>query len=148
MSAFGIDVDTSCVCIFDPKIGKEEALNLLVDAVNGTGAVKDVEALRKAIHARESSMSTGIGAGVAIPHVRIDTIRRAVVAVGISHEGIEFAAVDNKPVHIIVLFAMPADANKLYLGLLAQLMVALKAADFCERLIACRTPEEIVEALK
>lgn len=147
MSALGIDIDESCVCIFKPKISKEEALDHLVAAVYRSGAVKDLEALRKAIHDREASMSTGIGGGVAIPHVRIDAIRQAIVGVGISHDGIAYTAVDNKPVHIIVLFAMPADANKLYLGLLAQLMVALKTPDFCERLIACRTPSDVVAVL-
>lgn len=147
MSAFGIDIDESCVCILNAKTSKEEALDRLIAAVYEAGAVKDIEALRKAIHAREASMSTGIGGGVAIPHVRMDTIRQAIVGVGISHPGIEFAAVDNKPVHIIVLFAMPADANKLYLGLLAQLMMVLKTADFCERLVGCRTPAEVVAIL-
>ena len=147
MSAFGLDIAESCVCIFDAKTNKEEALDHLIDAVYQTGAVTDLEALRKATHEREASMSTGIGGGIAIPHVRMDAIRQAVAGVGISPAGIEFAAVDHNPVHIIVFFAMPADANKVYLGLLAQLMVALKDADFRERLVACRTPAEVVAIL-
>jgi len=46
-----------------------------------------------------------------------------------------------------VLFAMPAESNKVYLGLLAQVMVALKVPDFSDRLAACKSPAEVVATL-
>jgi len=147
MSAFGIDIEARCVRVFGDETIRDQALDQLVDAVASTGGISDVESLRTAIREREDSMSTGIGGGVAIPHVRIKSVTRPVIGVGISKKGVDFRAADNKPVHVIVLFAMPPDSNKLYLGLLAQVMVALKAPNFLERLIACGKPQEVVAVL-
>lgn len=147
MSAFGIDIDARCVRIFSDEITRGLALDQLVDAVASTSAINDVENLRSAVREREESMSTGIGGGVAIPHVRIKSVTRPVIGVGVSKKGVDFRATDNKPVHVIVLFAMPPDSNKLYLGLLAQVMVALKAPNFLERLIGCGKPQEVVAVL-
>jgi len=147
MSAFGIDIDARCVRIFNDETTRDQALNQLVDAVASTGAISEVENLRTAIREREESMSTGIGGGVAIPHVRIKTVIRPVIGVGVSKHGVEFRAADNKPVYVIVLFAMPPDSSKLYLGLLAQVMVALKAPNFLERLVTCGKPQEVVAVL-
>jgi mannitol/fructose-specific phosphotransferase system IIA component (Ntr-type) len=147
MGAFGVNVDESCVCLFGAGVLRDQALDRLVDAVATSEAITDKESLRAAVHAREAAMSTGIGGGAAIPHVRTDAVVRAVVGVGISRTGLEFASADKKPVHIVVLFALPADANKLYLGLLAQLMVALKTPNFCDRLVACNSAREVVGVL-
>ena len=148
MSAFGIDIREDSVCVFDMATTKEYALDRMVEAVYRSGLVADIETLRAAINAREALKSTGIGNGVAFPHVRIDAVRQPALSVGISHGGIDFVAADDKPVRIIVLFAMPADSNKVYLGLLAQVMVALKVPDFSERLTACKSPAEVVAVLK
>jgi mannitol/fructose-specific phosphotransferase system IIA component (Ntr-type) len=147
MSAFGIDIDKRCVCILADGASKTTALDRLIHAVAQTSLVTDVEALRRAVYAREDVMSTGIGGGVGIPHVRIPEVKQTVLGVGISRAGIEFGAADNRPVHLIVLFAMPADSNRLYLGLLAQFMVAVKTPSFRDRLIACPSADEVVGLL-
>jgi mannitol/fructose-specific phosphotransferase system IIA component (Ntr-type) len=92
-------------------------------------------------------MSTGVGSGIAIPHVCIGEVQRPVLGVGISPSGIDFAALDGEPVYIIVLFAMPAGSQKEYLSLLAQVMRALKDSAFREQLIACQTREEAASVL-
>ncbi len=147
MSAFGVEVKEGCVCVFPPGTTKQQCLDQLVNAVAKTDAVKDVEALRQAVYEREAKKSTGIGGGVGIPHVRIDSITKPILGVGVSKTGIEFDAADKKPVRVVILFAMPKDSNKLYLGLLAQVMVALKAPGFADRLIACGSPEELLAVL-
>lgn len=147
MSLFGLTIEAQAVCIFGPGVSKHEALDRLVDAIASTGSVEDPEAFRRAVREREAVMSTGIGSGVAIPHVRIDAIRKASVGVGISQEGIDFNTLDNKPVHIVVLFAMPSGSQKEYLGLLAQVMTTMKAPGFREELGACTTPDDVVRLL-
>ena len=144
MSILGIPIEKESVCVFNGIISKYEALDALIDAVAGHTAVTNREAFRRALFERESIMSTGIGGGVAIPHVRIEEVLRPIIGVGVSPEGIEYDTLDNKPVYIIVLFAMPAGSHKEYLGLLAQVMQSLKKPDFQNRLMACRTPEEVV----
>ncbi|MFV1960107.1 MAG: PTS sugar transporter subunit IIA, partial [Planctomycetota bacterium] len=86
---------------------KDEALQELVDAVAHTDAVHDREELLDAVRARERILSTGIGLGIAIPHARIKSVHRFVVAVGRRAEGIPFESIDQKPVHIVVLIAGP-----------------------------------------
>ncbi len=147
MSVFGLTIDKSAVCMYPDPVSKKEALDRLVDAIASTGVVSDTEAFRRAVHEREAVMSTGIGSGVAIPHVRIDAVQTATMGVGISQHGIDFNTLDNKPVNIIVLFAMPCASQKEYLTLLARVMTALKAAGFRDQLAVCTTPEEVASLL-
>jgi mannitol/fructose-specific phosphotransferase system IIA component (Ntr-type) len=119
----------------------------MVDSLFKTGVVEERGAFRAAVHERESIMSTGIGSGVAIPHVRINEVRWPTVGVGISKTGIDFDTLDDAPVHVIVLFAMPQGSQKEYLGLLAQVMLTLKVPGFRDRLLACETVEEALGVL-
>ena len=144
MHRFGLAIDKAAVRIFPNGLSKHEALDQLIDAIFSLGAVANKDAFARAVCERETVMSTGIGCGVAIPHVRIDAVTKPTVGIGISHEGIEFNTLDNKPVHIIVLFAMPTGSQKEYLGLLAQVMTAMKETGFREELGACETPEEVM----
>lgn len=147
MSAFGLEIEKDAVCIFGAGISKHDALDSLVDRLTNLGAVEDREALERAMYEREAIMSTGIGSGVAIPHVRIKEISRPTVGVGISREGIDFDTLDNEPVNVVVLFAMPARSQKEYLGLLAQVMLSLRTPGFRDRLLACKTPDEVAHIL-
>src|SRR5260221_9714708 len=65
------------------------------------------EAITEAIKKRESSMSTGIGFGIGLPHASTDSISSAVVAVGCSQKGIQFDSIDGKLVDLVVLFLIP-----------------------------------------
>lgn len=147
MGAFGIDIDREAVRIFGPGVTKDQALESMVDSVFSTNVVDDRQAFREALLEREAIMSTGIGSGVAIPHVRINGIKRPTMGVGLSRSGISFDTLDDAPVHIIVLFAMPSGSQREYLGLLAQVMLSLKVPGFRDRLLASKTPEEAVQVL-
>ena len=147
MAAFGIDIDRDRIRVFKESLSKHDALDRLVDALYATQAISDREAFRKAVYDRESVMSTGIGQGVAIPHVRIEGVLKPAISLGISRKGLDFDTLDNQLVHAIVLFAMPAGSQKEYLGLLAQVMTALKQPGFLERLVNCDTPEEVEDML-
>lgn len=118
----------------------------MIDAIFETDVVTDREAFRQALFERESIRSTGFR-GVAIPHVRIDEILKPTVGVGISKKGIDFEALDSEPVNIVVLFAMPSGSDKEYLGFLAQVMMTLRSPGFCEKLIECKTPGDVVSVL-
>ena len=66
-------------------------------------------------------MSTGIGHGLAIPHVRMKDVKAAAMGVGISRSGItDYQSLDGKPVHIIVLIVAPEGQHETYIRLLAQ----------------------------
>lgn len=147
MSAFGIDVDQEAICILPPGLTKHAVLDLMVDRLSQVGGVANSDAFRQAIHARESVMSTGIGNGIAIPHVRIEEIGRPAVGVALSPTGVDYAALDNAPVQVIVMFAMPSGADREYLGLLAQVMMVLKDPQFLKKLMGCASPQEVAAVL-
>ncbi len=140
MSAFGVPIEESQIVIIRGGATKHDALDALIDAVCRNPAITDKEVFRRAVHDREAVMSTGIGNGIAIPHVRIPEVTTATLGVGIAPKGVEFGAIDNKPVHILVLFATPKGADKEYLKLLAQVMLRLRDQTFFKQLIECRSP--------
>jgi mannitol/fructose-specific phosphotransferase system IIA component (Ntr-type) len=139
MSAFGIDLQPEHLCVLPGGLSKHDALDLLIDRLATSDAVADPEAFRTAVHDRESVMSTGIGGGIAIPHVRIPQVRYANMGVAVSPEGIDYGTLDNKPVHVMILFATPEGADKEYLRLLAQVMAALKDRALYDRLVQCES---------
>lgn len=143
MGAFGVEVPLSNMLVLSGEPSKHEALDALIDAVSASPAILDREAFRQAIHDRESVMSTGIGGGIAIPHVRIPEVKFATLGVGVFPDGIEFNTLDNSPVYIMILFATPEGADKEYLGMLARVMAALKNRDLFDRMISCHNPEEL-----
>lgn len=142
MSVFGVEVKESQICIIGGRVSKHDALEKLIDVVAQNPAVTDAAAFRRAVHEREAVTSTGIGGGIAIPHVRIPEITAPTLGVAIVTKGVDFEAIDNNPVHIMVLFATPKGADKVYLGLLAQVMQALRDVNLYTRLAACQTPGE------
>ena len=126
---------------------KEDVLAELVDAAAQSDAVKDRNALLQAVRAREKILSTGIGLGIAIPHARIDAVDRFVVSVGRHAEGIDFESIDQRPVHIVVLIAGPADTQKPYLELLAQLSKRLKLEEVREKIRGGASQQDVVDLL-
>jgi mannitol/fructose-specific phosphotransferase system IIA component (Ntr-type) len=143
MSQFGIAIPVEQIVIIPPGADKEEALNLLVTAVSANPVVADRDVFRRAVFEREAIMSTGIGNGVGVPHVRIPEVGVPTLGVGVSRGGIDFSSLDGKPVRIMVLFATPLGAEKVYLSLLAKVMLVLRNRALFEALTACDTPEQV-----
>jgi len=147
MSAFGLEIISDQICVVPPGATKHEALDRLIDAVGKNPVVTDVEAFRKAVFEREAIQSTGIGEGIAIPHVRIPEITEATLGVGIAPAGIDFDTLDNKPVQVLVMFATPANSDKEYLRLLAQVMLSLRSRELFDGLVACKSKDEVYHLL-
>lgn len=127
---------------------KDGALEEIVSAVSSAEAIEDAEALLVAVREREKILSTGIGLGIAIPHARIASVKRFVVALGRHREGIDFGSIDGSPVRILVLIAGPQDAQKPYLELLAQLSRRLKLEEVREEILReDTTAARVVELL-
>lgn len=148
MTPFGIALNKLHVCMLPDGQTKSEVLDCLIDAVVSSGVVASREDFRRAVYERESIMSTGISSGVAIPHVRSPQVSEPRLSIGISSEGIDFNSLDKKPVHVVVLFAMPVNQHTEYLSILAQVMLTLKAPGVLEALCVCRNSEEVLALLE
>lgn len=106
-------------------------------------AAQEAEMLA-AFKAREESVSTGIGSGVAIPHAFSDHLDHVVAVFGRSREGIDFEALDNAPVHFIVLFIVPRKNYHLHLQTLAAIAKMFTNSEVLRQLAAAETCEEII----
>ncbi len=84
---------------------RDEAISELVEAMANAGAVSDksVPEIVKAVLARESQATTGIGKGVALPHAKLKNIKKPIGTIGRSSKGIDFASLDSKCVYSVIL---------------------------------------------
>jgi mannitol/fructose-specific phosphotransferase system IIA component (Ntr-type) len=127
-------------------VERMEAIVELVDLLVAKGHVQaeDRDVVLGALRAREDTMSTGIGFGIAIPHASSDRVNRVVAAFGRSSKGIEFDSLDNAPVRFIVLFVVPKDQFQTHLRTLAAIAKFLNDRNIRERLGTAATAEEIL----
>lgn len=96
-----------------------------------------------AFQAREEQVSTGIGSGVAIPHAFSDHLEHVIAVFGRSKAGIDFEALDNAPVHFIVLFIVPRKDYHLHLRTLAAIAKMFTNSEVLRQLGAAENLEEI-----
>src|SRR5215210_3514877 len=118
----------------------------LVDLLVERGQVKpaDRDVVLAALRAREETMSTGIGFGIAIPHASSDRVTQVVAAFGRSQTGIEFDALDNAPVKFIVLFVVPKDQFQTHLRTLAAIAKFLNDRSVRDRLATAPSAADIL----
>jgi len=95
--------------VFDLKAdSKDVVIEELVDLINVSNMVSDKDMLLKDIKDREELVTTGIGYGVAFPHAKTKSVKGIVIAFGRSNEGIDFEAIDHKPVNLFFIIAAPS----------------------------------------
>ena len=113
-----------------------EAIDELINNLVTTGKItaQNQEAIGAVVKKRESSMSTGIGFGIGIPHASTDLISEVVGALGRSKKGVNFDALDNQPVNLVMLFLVPQGQFQKHLHTLANIAKLLHKADFRQAL--------------
>lgn len=127
---------------------KDEALEALIESLADAPEVKNRDELAREVYERESLMSTGIGFGVGVPHVRIHSVSDLVMAVGINRRPIpDYASLDEQPVRIICMVAARADQHAKYLKTLAAISAILRQEGVREALLSAATPEEAYRIL-
>ncbi len=113
-----------------------EAIDELIANLVATGKIKPEhsEAIAAVVKKREASMSTGIGFGIGIPHASTDLLYEVIGALGRSKPGVNFDALDNQPVHLVMLFLVPQGQFQKHLHTLANIAKLLHRADFRQAL--------------
>jgi len=124
-----------------------EAIVELVDHLVSKGGIPKSarDEILNSLQQREDKISTGIGSGVAIPHAFSENADKVVAAFGRSTEGIDFEALDNAPVHYIVLFIVPKKEYHLHLRTLAAIAKLFTNKDVREQLSRAEKREQIHE---
>jgi PTS system nitrogen regulatory IIA component len=127
---------------------KRGALIELIDCLAGAPQVKSRDELEREIVSREELMSTGIGHGIAIPHVRIPSVTDLVGAVGVSREGIpDYQSLDSEPVRIVIMLAGAYDQHAKYLKALAYISAKLKNEGIRNTLVHSKDAREVYDLL-
>ncbi len=113
-----------------------EAIDELVGRLVDTGKIKPEhrEQITAVVRKRENSMSTGIGFGIGIPHASTDLIQDVIGAFGRSKTGINFDALDNQPVTLVMLFLVPQGQFQKHLHTLADIAKLLHKKEFRQAL--------------
>ena len=109
-----------------------EAIDELIGILIATGRIKPEhrEGVTAVVRKRETSMSTGIGFGIGIPHASTDLINDVTGVLGRSKKGINFDALDNQPVNLVMLFLVPQGQFQKHLHTLAEIAKLLHRAEF------------------
>src|SRR5437016_7741293 len=113
-----------------------EAIDELINNLVSTGKIKpeNREQIASVVKKRETSMSTGIGFGIGIPHASTDLIYDVVGAFGRSKKGVNFDALDNQPVNLVMLFLVPQGQFQKHLHTLANIAKLLHNREFRQAL--------------
>lgn len=126
---------------------KLDSIEELAQVFESSGICDNIALLIQSLKEREEIMSTGIGFGIAIPHVKISSVREMSFAIGVSKKGIDFASMDDIPVHLVILVIAGEKQHKEYLKLLSNIMAVLKVEEVRNRIINSGNPGEIIEIL-
>jgi len=145
--------DIVCFSAIIPELESKDrngAVRELVEILYREGRLGSLEPekLTKAIIQRENEASTGMGKGVALPHIKVDGIDEPVAAVGRCSKGIDFRSFDKQPVYTILLLISPKENPDKHLQAMEILFRHLNQDDFRRFLRQAQTAEEIVEIIR
>jgi len=127
-----------------------EAIDELIDRLIVSSKIKpeNREAITAVVKKRETSMSTGIGFGIGIPHASTDLIYDVVGAFGRSRKGMNFDALDTQPVTLVMLFLVPQGQFQKHLHTLARIAKLLHRKEFRQAVEAAPDAKTMFDIIK
>jgi len=136
-------------CVRAPLDGKDKdsVITELVDLLAENNLLVDRDVVLESVFAREQTRSTGIGAGIAIPHGKCNGVNELVMAVGIAAEPVNFDSIDQKPVSIVVLLVSPVDRTGPHIQALARISRLMLDDEFKTKLENATSPEQVYQLI-
>lgn len=122
---------------------KTEVLTELISSFKESKLISNVRTAVDVVLEREKLGSTGIGEGIAIPHGKMKGIDSILCAFGRSKEGVDFDAIDGKPVHIVFLLLAPEDSAGLHIQMLSRISRILRDQAFRKHLVEQSLSEDL-----
>src|SRR5712672_3695517 len=131
-------------------LNRWEAIDELINNLVQTSKIKtdNRDQIGAVVKKRETSMSTGIGFGIGIPHASTDLIYEVVGAFGRSKKGINFDALDNQPVNLVMLFLVPQGQFQKHLHTLANIAKRLHKSEFRQALLDAPDAEAMLKIIR
>ncbi|RME02324.1 MAG: PTS sugar transporter subunit IIA [Planctomycetota bacterium] len=137
------------ICIFPPPpLDKEEMIRRLVEVLKSTQQITEEEEVLQAVLERERCMTTGIGGGLAIPHGKSVFVDSLAAALGVVPEGMDFEAMDQRPVFVVALIVSHPTQPHLHLRVISEISKRFRLPELQQSLIRSQTPSEVFRSLK
>ena len=134
--------------VFINQSSKHDALVQLADVLATAPQIKNASELTTEILKREDLMSTGIGKGIAIPHVRLSSVTDLVMAVGVCKKPIDFQSIDDKPVSLLFMIAAAYNQHSYYLKTISHFTAKFKQEEIVQGLINATSETEVFDLLQ
>ena len=128
--------------------GKEKILTELIDLLESGYRVGNRTKLQLDFFNREKKATTGIGHGIAIPHIRSLQAKDFMIAIARSTEGYDFMSLDEQPAHLFFIMAAPPYDDSLYLRVFRSLAEKLQYESFRNELLTAQSAGEIIRAIR
>lgn len=126
---------------------KTEAISELVNLLAENGEITDAKKVLDAVLERESTRTTGIGNGLAIPHGKCTGTQDLVMAIGKAATPIDFQSIDGKPVTLIWLLSSPPDKTGPHIHALARISRLMTIDKFRQILVQAKDAQEVYDAV-
>ncbi|MCR5284811.1 MAG: PTS sugar transporter subunit IIA [Treponema sp.] len=134
--------------IFISQTTKHDALVELADALATAPQIKNESELTQEILKREELMSTAIGCGIAVPHVRLSSVTDLVMAIGICKKPIEdFQSIDDQPVNLLFMIAAAYNKHSYYLKTISNFSVKFKNEELRKQILNSSSALEVYNLL-
>lgn len=128
---------------------RDGVITELVSALDKAGMLPKgkCEDITRAVIKRENEASTGLGKGVAVPHVKHKAIKDVIATIGQSSSGIDFLALDKQPVFTVILVISPEANPDKHLQAMERIFKQLQQEKFRKFLKQCGSAQQIEELL-
>lgn len=136
------------ILLKDEAMDRDQVIDQLIDRLDETGYIEDVDAVKTAVLEREAESTTAIGMNVAIPHAKSAAVKAPVVAVLQNPQGISWESLDGTLPKIVFLIVVPETSADTHLKLLQRLSRQLMHDDVREALITAKSKQMLYDLLK
>jgi mannitol/fructose-specific phosphotransferase system IIA component (Ntr-type) len=129
---------------------REEVIRELIEALAAAKCIKkgDVADITQKLVEREKQGSTGIGKGIAVPHIKHTSVTRIMGTIGCSRKGVDFASLDKAPVYSVLLLLSPPNNPDKHLEAMESLFAHLQRDMFRKFLRQAETKTAVVELIQ
>jgi mannitol/fructose-specific phosphotransferase system IIA component (Ntr-type) len=128
--------------------GKDGVFRELVSLFVKAGLIRDGDTALHAIREREAKMTTGVAPGLGLPHNRLPEAVSVLLAIGTSHRGIDYDALDQQPVYVVVMVFTPVGKPAPHFEALAEISRLFSIPGFTERVRGAKTPEALLQLIR
>jgi len=124
---------------------KQAVLKELIDTIAKAPEITNKNDFAEAIIDREKIMSTGIGEGVAVPHVKTNSVKDLVIAIGRNKKGVDFDAIDGRPVYLVIMIGANPKKHNAYLKILSRICSLVNDPEFRDKMINAPSGKAVTE---